>query len=268
METLNELLNRLWQDYSSMNKQAEGIYQLLTQRGEKILNDHVAFRTFNDPKIGIEVLAQPFIRFGYEPKGEYFFKEKKLYAKHYEHKDPNNPKIFISELKLQECSSKLQKIVKGLIDQVKPETAKKWDFCVSGVPWEKVSYATYSELLEESEYAAWMTVFGFRANHFTVFFNSLKTFKDLLEFNEFIKKSGFKLNSSGGEIKGSPQEYLEQSSTLAYPVEIKFTDRTETIPGCYYEFARRYKLPNGKLFTGFVAQSADKIFESTNVKKK
>ena len=213
-------------------------------------------------------MAKPFVRFGYEPKGEYFFKEKKLYARHYEHRDPKNSKIFISELKLQECSPKLQKIVQGLNDQVKSSETQKWDFSVSGVPWGKISYATYSGLLEESEYAAWMAVFGFRANHFTVLFNSLKTFKDLAEFNEFIKKNGFKLNSSGGEIKGSPQEYLEQSSTLAYPVPVQFADRKETIPGCYYEFARRYPKPDGKLFTGFVAQSADKIFESTNVKKK
>ncbi len=30
------------------------------------------------------------------------------------------------------------------------------------------------------------------------------------------------------------------------------------------EFAHRYPLPNGNLFQGFVAKSADKIFESTN----
>jgi hypothetical protein len=34
---------------------------------------------------------------------------------------------------------------------------------------------------------------------------------------------------------------------------------THDIPGCYYEFALRH---NG--FDGFIAGSADKIFESTN----
>ena len=34
------------------------------------------------------------------------------------------------------------------------------------------------------------------------------SFKDLQEFNQFIKDSGFKLNDSGGEIKGSPKELL------------------------------------------------------------
>ena len=36
-----------------------------------------------------------------------------------------------------------------------------------------------------------------------------------------------------------------------------------SIPCCYYEFAKRYTQADGKLFRGFVAQSADKIFEST-----
>jgi hypothetical protein len=72
------------------------------------------------------------------------------------------------------------------------------------------------------------------------------------------------LNKAGGVIKGTPEQFLEQSSTMAVPVHVKFTDGTFEIPGCYYEFAKRYALPNGKLYTGFVAASADKIFESTN----
>ncbi len=268
MQTLEVLIKKLWEDYSSMSKQAESIHKLLIARGEKVINDHIAFRTFNIPKVGLATIAKIFIGFGYKPNGEYHFKEKKLYARHYEHPDPNNPKIFISELKLEECSADLQKIVKDLVAQVPDQLTKQWDFCACGVPWKPVSYPTYEKLLSESEYAGWMSAFGFRANHFTVYFNPLKTFKDLQEFNEFIKKSGYKLNTSGGEIKGSPQEFLEQSSTLAHPVEVKFADCTRTIPGCYYEFAQRYKLPDGKIFTGFVAQSADKIFESTDNRPK
>jgi hypothetical protein len=38
------------------------------------------------------------------------------------------------------------------------------------------------------------------------------------------------------------------------------------IPTCYYEFARRYPDADGKIYEGFVAASADKIFESTNAR--
>ncbi len=59
---------------------------------------------------------------------------------------------------------------------------------------------------------------------------------------------------------------LEQSSTLADEAVAEFTDGDQLIPSCFYEFALRYAMPNGKLYTGFVAASADKIFESTNVR--
>ena len=60
METLDELIEALWNDYTNINKQAGAIFQLLTGRGEKVFNDHIAFRTYNLPKIGIEKIAQHF----------------------------------------------------------------------------------------------------------------------------------------------------------------------------------------------------------------
>ena len=69
------------------------------------------------------------------------------------------------------------------------------------------------------------------------------------------------MNTNGGEIKGSSFAGLEQSSTLAHPIPVQFSDQNEPIliPACYYEFAKRH---NG--FSGFVVESADKIFESIN----
>ena len=52
--------------------------------------------------------------------------------------------------------------------------------------------------------------------------------------------------------------------------EVEFTDgatkETAKVPACYYEFAKRYARPDGVIFGGFVAKSADKILESTNRK--
>ena len=36
------------------------------------------------------------------------------------------------------------------------------------------------------------------------------------------------------------------------------------IPTCYYEFALRHRDADGRLYEGFVAKSADRIFESTH----
>lgn len=263
MPKIDELLERLWIDYRTLNPQAGAIHALLESRGEHVVNDHIALRTYNDPRVGLETLSAVFIRCGYIPKGDYSFPEKKLEARHFEHPDGKLPRVFISELKLGQFSAPFQAIVKRLIDQMPGGLPGRWDFPVAGRKW-NLSRADYEALRGESEYGAWMAAFGFRANHFTVLVNELKSFASLIELNAFLKENGFKLNSSGGEIKGSPEVYLEQSSTLADQADVDFTDGSHRIPACYYEFALRHKMPDGRLYSGFVEKSADKIFESTN----
>ena len=96
--------------------------------------------------------------------------------------------------------------------------------------------------------------------------NKLDTFNSLQEVNEFLKENGFKMNVSGGEIKGTPAQMLEQSSVLADKIPVAFKEVTKEITSCYYEFAFRHPMTNGELYSGFIAGSADKIFESTDMK--
>ena len=124
------------------------------------------------------------------------------------------------------------------------------------------------KLRSESEYAAWVYVYGFRANHFTVSINALKKYDTIEKVNQLLKDNGFLLNDAGGEIKGTPSELLEQSSTRAGILPVTFQEGIFEIPSCYYEFARRYPDSAGKLYSGFIAKSADKIFESTDFYKK
>ena len=262
VKTLPSLLDKMWKDYVEINPLAQKISDLFTQEGEKIQNDHIALRTFNHPRVSIDVMARPFVEAGYTYGGEYHFPEKKLYAKHYQHSDLSLPKIFISELKLEDFSPALNKLVNRLIAEIPAGKELEYDFVSGGRPWE-VSIQDYNDLMKESDYAAWVAAFGYRPNHFTVLINALKKFSDIGFLNEYLKQKGFKLNGSGGEVKGSKDVCLEQSSTLANNIEVKFTDGALTIPACYYEFAKRYALPDGKLYHGFVAASADKIFEST-----
>ncbi len=260
---INALLEKMWGDYIKLNPQAQKIVDLFKERGDEVVNDHIALRTFAHPRLGVDTIARPFIKAGYKEGGEYHFEEKKLFAKHYQHPDENMPKIFISELRLEDFSEDLRKIVDELVSQVDDDTIQRFDFSSLGRPW-AVNADTYEGLRKESDYAAWVAAIGYRPNHFTVFVNKLNSFESLEELNSYLKEKGFKLNSSGGEIKGSKDVLLEQSSTLADSVEIEFTDKKMTIPSCYFEFAKRYEDADGKLYHGFVAKSADKIFESTS----
>ncbi|MAE60136.1 MAG: succinyldiaminopimelate aminotransferase [Planctomycetaceae bacterium] len=263
MMKLDELLRRLWDDFVILNPHALRVHELVLARGERIHNDHIAFRTFDDPRLGIDVLARAFVEAGYEAKDEYDFAAKKLLARHYEHAESALPKVFVSELKVGEFGAAFGQRVAALVDQIPAGTTGRDDFPVTGRPWD-VSYDDYEALRVESEYGAWLAAFGFRANHFTIDVGQLSTFDGLAAFNGFLNDNGMMLNGDGGEIKGSAEDFLEQSSTLAEPIEVEFTDGAHAIPGCYYEFAQRYTLPDGSLFTGFVARSADRIFQSTD----
>jgi len=219
--TLNTIFDRLWVDYIMQNPSAGKIHDLFINEGESVVNDHIAFRTLDFPEIDMDVLAWPFVSKGYVAKGEYNFKEKHLFAKHFELDGVDlAPRIFISQLS------------------------------------------------EESEYAAWFYVFGFRANHFTVSINALKKYNDIHRVNDLLTKNGFVLNTSGGEIKGTPADLVQQSSTLADSVNVKFIEGSFEVPCCYYEFAQRFPDSEGHLYNGFVAKSADRIFESTDFNRK
>lgn len=263
---VDSLFEKLWNNYLEVTPSAVKVHELLgSTQQDDVINDHIALRTFNHEKIGLEKLAAHFKAVGYTECGEYHFEAKKLYAKHFEHSDPTKPKVFISELLVEKCSPELQTIVNALVEQIDETAVTAENFLYSGTHWQ-VSHETYKQLLAESEYAAWMAAWGYRANHFTVSINHLSNFETIEAVNQALKDAGFELNASGGEIKGSPEVLLEQSSTLADQHTVAFSDGEFSIPSCFYEFALRYNKPDGEIYTGFVAASADKIFESTNAR--
>jgi len=261
-QSIEQLFDNMWQDYLALNPDALKIFELFSAN-DTVVNDHVAFRTFGLPGLRVEDIAAPLVDAGYREIQEYDFEKKKLRAKHYAH--PSMPLVFISELKVEEFSREVQTLIKQLASQVDLNAVKQQDFLYSGRPWTVVS-DVYERLLEESEYAAWVAAFGYRPNHFTVSINALTQFETIEQVNQFVKDQGFPLNTAGGEVKGDAEALLEQSSTLANSVDVAFSDTTLTIPSCFYEFALRYPKADGELFQGFIASSADKIFESTNSK--
>jgi hypothetical protein len=265
----NDIFARLWKEYTFRNPSTLRVYDLFCAEGETVMNDHIAFRTFRSRDIGVDSLAKVFLKNGYEFRGDYHFESKQLYAKHFEHKtDSNAPRVFISELLVEKFSPFLQATVSNWIAAI-PEAMHDSDDLIyagniSGVP----SYAVYEKLRGESEYAAWLYVNGFCANHFTVSVNRLVKLNTIEKVNVFLKSHGFLLNDAGGEIQGTPGELLEQSSIKAEMATFNFSEGNFDIPGCYYEFAKRYPDADGRLYSGFIAKSADKIFESTNFYKK
>ena len=65
---IDTLFSHLWGQLHLVTPSALKVHTLLGG-GEPIVNDHVAFRTYNLPKLGLEKLAAHFLALGYEQKG-------------------------------------------------------------------------------------------------------------------------------------------------------------------------------------------------------
>lgn len=258
--TVAEILDALWCDHVALTPHAARIHRLLTERGELLRNDHLALRTCGAPGIGIDVLARPFESLGWRPRDRYRTRGKHLRARYWQHDDPALPKLFIAELVVDELSAEAQGTIGRLARSAPPGFFARGDLAWAGRPW-PVSHAEYRALLAESEHAAWFAAFGFRVHHFTVDVGSLSTFPDLEALDAYLIEHGERLDDRGGAIKGSRAEWLERSSTRPDLVAVEFTDGTVRIPSGTYEFARRYRLPSGELFHGFVPAIADRTFD-------
>lgn len=264
---VTEFFDHLWADYVAMTPQAKRIKAAFEDAGERVVNDHVAFRTLALEPIGLLALEPHLLKVGYQPYEPYDFAEKKLTAYGYLPPHPELPRVFLSELRVNELSDASATILKRLASQV--DAAKVADPSVlwSGRLWDPITRAEYETLQAESEYAAWVATIGIRPNHFTIGINFLEKSNEVEDVLKVVEGLGYAVNDSGGRVKGSPEVLLEQGSTLADRMPIEFAGgETHEVPTCYYEFAKRYPTPSGELYPGFVAASADKIFESTDAK--
>lgn len=265
--TIDRFFKQLWHDYVSMTPQAAVIRGAFESAGEKVVNDHVAFRTLAVEPIGLAKLEPHLLSLGYEPLEPYEFSAKKLRAFGYLPPEPTAPRVFLSELLIDELSGDAAAILQRLAAQVDPQRVADPSVLWAGTLWEPVTLAEYETLAAESEYAAWVATIGIRPNHFTIAVNHLEQHTEVEDVLRVVEGLGYSINESGGRVKGSPEVLLEQASTLADRVEVTLADGvTHTVPSCYYEFAKRYPTSDGGLYPGFIAASADKIFESTDAK--
>lgn len=299
LKTLGQVLSGLMRRYQERVPDVEKIIGEMVREGiikrpEDIENDHIAFRTMGVPQLGIQSFEKIFLHYGYEKRDPYFFAAKKLDAFWYSPPSPKYPRIFVSELRVNDLSDEAQRIIKSYTDEVKRDPvdeldlddAKQVDEFLHKALWRLPTWEDYQRLASESEYAAWVIYNRYYLNHFTVSVHNLPVGYDTIAtFNDFLEKHGFKLNDSGGKIKKSPDGLLLQSSTVAEMIEAEFAGPDHSTPeklglekhsisGSYVEFAERLVLPQFQHLSkseikhehrreGFEAGNADKIFEST-----
>jgi len=289
LKTLDIVLRGLMGRYKERVPDVKLILNAMIEEGvidnEKVIeNDHIAFRTMGVPQLGVKSFEKIFLHYGYEKKDHYFFEGKKLDAWWYSPLRETDPRIFVSELRVDDLSEESQKIIKTYTGEVTHDPVNDLDLdnglevdaFLHKALWRTPVLSDYKTLLNESEYAAWVIYNRYYLNHFTISVHNLPDgYNTVAGFNEFLESNGIKLNTSGGKIKISPDGGLIQSSTVAEMIDATFADGEKyKISGSYVEFAERKvlpefaDLPDDQIFRqhrrdGFEASNADKIFEST-----
>jgi Domain of unknown function (DUF1338) len=236
--TIAELLDVLWRNYVAATPQVEQIRQLLTERGEILCDDHIALRTYAAPGIGIDALARPFEALGWRTADRFHHGDQHLRAGCWQHDDPGLPKVWISELVLDELSPEARGTIDALLGALSGAVSdeRAWPWPWPRRPW-RVTSAGYRALLAESEVAAWLAVFGPGVHHFAVDLGSLSTFPDLEALGAFLVDHGFRIDDAAR--RGRRSAPLERLATRSDPAAVELADATLRIPGCPYEFARR-----------------------------
>lgn len=293
LDTLEAVLDGLMREYRANVPDVGAILAAMVREGliareSDVENDHIAFRTMGVPHLGIASLEKVFLHYGYERRDRYDFAEKKLNALWYAPPAPRFPRIFISELRVEELSPEASRLVHKYTDHVTTDHVDALDLDEAGsvvaflhAPlWPAPTWSDYRRLLDKSEYAAWVVYNRYYLNHFTISVHNLPAPANTVEgFNRFLEANGFTLNDSGGKAKTSPDGKLVQSSTVAAMVEAEFDDGRggvdrRSIAGSYVEFAERRVLDEYEDLApgrarrehrreGFEAANADRIFEST-----
>ena len=288
-EPLNIVLNDLFEHYrqhvADVDKITKALFEnAVVQSQADIVNDHIAFRTLGVPNLGIASFEKIFFALGYTRKDYFNFEGKKLNAYWYAPPSPQYPRIFVSELRVDELSTAAQDIIYKYTADIQADPVDALDLH-NGVEvasflqnplWGLPTSEEYKLLLAESEYAAWVMYNRYYLNHYTISIHELIAgYNTLEEFNDFLYRIGIKMNTSGGVIKTSADGLLRQSSTVSALYNAEFSDgKVLPIAGSYVEFAERAVLPEFSSLPreqitsrqrrdGFETNNADKIFEST-----
>ncbi len=285
----------LWQEYSSRVSYARIYQEMITAAGGTIANDHIALRSLrlhiDSPQgninLGIEYLDAIANFLGYAAAGEYFFPDTHLYARHYRHPQQEEwdlPKLFISELIVEELPQRTQELIRLTVSNFTPTHLPKTDTStpveiarqlqpIFTRPWSTPQHSVVEEVNTVTQYGAWVLLHGYAVNHFTGYVNRQQTpqYPDIEATASGLGNLGIPMKA---KIEGSVGLGLRQTATHAVTEMVTVLDATGKevqIPWtyAYYEIAQRYmvKTEAGKeeLFDAFLGRSAQQLFKMTRM---
>ncbi len=299
-EIATELFSRLWQQFIERVPYAATYKEMVESKGGKVVNDHIAFRTFNtrtgEQPGGILAIRHILTCLEYRPVEKYKFPKEKLSAVHFEHPNKTLPKIFVSQLEVENLPEWVQLLIQGAVKDTSYLLSDKSiellnvlkvngelpseaaGFLLDDLfryfrrPWGIPNKEDVLKLNDVSQYAAWVMLHGNSVNHFTALINhqDVEDWPDLDATVEAMKAAGVPMKE---KIEGEKGNKLRQTATLAVKedVEVKGENGIENIiwTYAYYELAERgFVTENGekKLFDGFLGEQAARLFGLTKTR--
>lgn len=291
------LIDGLWKQYIERVQFASQYVDLVSEKGGKIVIDHIAFRTFNahtgEQPEGIRAIKHILNFLEYKPVTKYSFTKKKLNAVHFEHPDSTFPKIFVSQLEVSELPAWAQQMINDTIHNTTYLLSDKSiellrileengtlpleaaDYLVADLvqyfrrPWNIPLKDEVLKINDLSQYGAWVLLHGNSVNHFAVLLNNqeVKEWPDLETTCSALAELGIPMKE---DIEGEHGSKLRQSATLAIKEEVtvKLESGFEKMiwTYAYLELVQRGHIEeNGvrKLFSGFLGDQARHLFDMT-----
>jgi len=291
------LFDALWDTYRRRVSYVQTYEQVIRRAGATFFNDHIAFRTFacQQPQTGIATVSRIFEALGYRAAGSYHFEDKQLSAIHFQHANPQFPKLFVSELKVWELPAAQRDIINRVVRSHRPPVAESILVALQNLdqdespaadllpkvvaqfhelPWLLPRREDVVELNKVSQYAAWVLVHGYNVNHFTSLINShgVAALDDIEKTIAALSAAGVPMKT---EIEGERGSKLRQSATEAVKIDVQVTD--QGVPAAmpwtyaYFELAQRDTVVDPATdkrvrFEGFLGPQATNLFEMTRVK--
>jgi hypothetical protein len=265
-------------------------------RNKKPVLDHLAIVDLpKSNNTGIPFLKKIFTKLGFEQRGEGYLPDKMNdfiwvtdpESDGMEAKKPL-PQIVLADFRINLFSTKAQEVLNKYINQATPFDFENFDSLLVKNPkkagaylksyltkrsWPKPTLEDYHLMHSENQLLAWVLLFSRKVNHFGVNLSFDNDFKDLEEYNTYLKTiDGITLNNIDGEVKGGAHDGISQSSTLGNTIKVELDGQTIETTNSFMEFVWRYPKNNhphlwNDYFNGFIAKNANRVIESLYTKE-
>ncbi len=291
------LINKLWEQFLERVPYARQYADLMIEKGGKVVIDHIAFRTFNthtgEQPEGIRAIKHILNFLGYVQVKKYKFAKHNLSSTHFEHPNESLPKIFVSQLEVNELPVWAQSIINdtvhntyyllsdrslellGRLEKNKFLPYEAADYLIEDLaqyfrrPWNIPLKKDVLKINDVSQFGAWVLIHGNAVNHFAVLVNdqNIEEWPDLETTGNALIRAGIPMKDT---IEGDPGSTLRQTATLASKEEVDVKDEAvfENMVWTYAYLElteRNYIEVEGtrKLFSGFIGNQANQLFNLT-----